>query len=215
MKKITYGLNNKELDYNSYNLESSSKGLKFKTVDKNKEEVKELKTKLIGKHNIVNITGAISVADFLGVPSKKIVSKIREIQNVKHRLELVPKGPVTIIDDSYNANPISSKSAIDTLSEFKGVKIIVTPGLIELGKEQEKYNYEFGKYMARVCDYIFLVGTDNYEAMLKGIKEENYKEENIFKVNLPQEAVSKILEWKLQEEVIVLLENDLPDNYNL
>ena len=215
MKKITYGLNNKELDYNSYNLESSSKGLKFKTVDKNKEEVKELKTKLIGKHNIVNITGAIAVADFLGVPSKKIVSKIREIQNVKHRLELVPKGPVTIIDDSYNANPISSKSAIDTLSEFKGVKIIVTPGLIELGKEQEKYNYEFGKYMARVCDYIFLVGTDNYEAMLKGIKEENYKEENIFKVNLPQEAVSKILEWKLQEEVIVLLENDLPDNYNL
>ena len=51
--------------------------------------------------------------------------------------------------------------------------------------------------------------------MLKGIKEENYKEENIFKVNLPQEAVSKILEWKLQEEVTVLLENDLPDNYNL
>ncbi len=215
MNKITYGLNNKELDYNSYDLESSSKGLKFKTIGTNKEEIKELKTKLIGRHNIVNITGAIAVAEYLKIPSKKIISKIREIQNVKHRLELINKGPITIIDDSYNANPISSKFAIDTLSEFKGTKIIVTPGLIELGKEQEKYNYEFGKYMAGSCDYIFLVGTDNYEAMLKGIKEEHYNEENIFKVNLPQEAVSKILEWKLQDNVTVLLENDLPDNYNL
>ena len=46
--------------------------------------------------------------------------------------------------------------------------------------EQEKYNYEFGKYMADICDYIFLVGTDNYEAMLKGIKEKNYDEQKVF-----------------------------------
>ena len=188
---------------------------KFKILDKKTNEEKELKTKLIGRHNIVNITGAIAVADYLKVPMKKIAVKVREIQNVKHRLELLPKGNITIIDDSYNANPISSKSAVDTLGEFKGIKIIVTPGLIELGKEQEKYNYEFGKYMADICDYIFLVGTDNYEAMLKGIKEKNYDEQKVFKVNLPQEAVSQIISWNLKEEVTVLLENDLPDNYNL
>lgn len=215
MNKITYGVNDKHLDYNSYELESSNKGLKFKILDKKTNEEKELKTKLIGRHNIVNITGAIAVADYLKVPMKKIAVKVREIQNVKHRLELLPKGNITIIDDSYNANPISSKSAVDTLGEFKGIKIIVTPGLIELGKEQEKYNYEFGKYMADICDYIFLVGTDNYEAMLKGIKEKNYDEQKVFKVNLPQEAVSQIISWNLKEEVTVLLENDLPDNYNL
>lgn len=215
MNKITYGVNDKLLDYNSYDLESSYKGLKFKILDKEANEEKELKTKLIGRHNIVNITGAIAVADYLKVPMKKIAVKVREIQNVKHRLELLPKGNITIIDDSYNANPISSKSAVDTLGEFKGIKIIVTPGLIELGKEQEKYNYEFGKYMADICDYIFLVGTDNYEAMLKGIKEKNYDEQKVFKVNLPQEAVSQIISWNLKKEVTVLLENDLPDNYNL
>ncbi len=215
MNKITYGVNDKNLDYNSYDLESSYKGLKFKILDKEANEEKELKTKLIGRHNIVNITGAIAVADYLKVPMKKIAVKVREIQNVKHRLELLPKGNITIIDDSYNANPISSKSAVDTLGEFKGIKIIVTPGLIELGKDQEKYNYEFGKYMADVCDYIFLVGTDNYEAMLKGIKEKNYDEQKVFKVNLPQEAVSQIISWNLKKEVTVLLENDLPDNYNL
>lgn len=69
--------------------------------------------------------------------------------------------------------------------------------------------------MADICDYIFLVGTDNYEAMLKGIKEKNYVEQKVFKVNLPQEAVSQIISWNLKEEVTVLLENDLPDNYNL
>lgn len=215
MNKITYGVNDKNLDYNSYDLESSNKGLKFKILDKETNEEKELKTKLIGKHNVVNITGAIAVADYLKVPIKKIAVKVREIQNVKHRLELLPKGNIAIIDDSYNANPISSKAAVDTLGEFKGIKIIVTPGLIELGKDQEKYNYEFGKYMADVCDYIFLVGTDNYEAMLKGIKEKNYDEQKVFKVNFPQEAVSEIIGWNLNDEVTVLLENDLPDNYNL
>ena len=185
MNKITYGVNDKSLDYNSYDLESSYKGLKFKILDKEANEEKELKTKLIGRHNIVNITGAIAVADYLKVPMKKIAVKVR------------------------------SKSAVDALGEFKGIKIIVTPGLIELGKDQEKYNYEFGKYMADVCDYIFLVGTDNYEAMLKGIKEKNYDEQKVFKVNLPQEAVSQIISWNLKKEVTVLLENDLPDNYNL
>ena len=215
MKKITYGVNNDNLDYNSYNLESSNKGLKFKIMDKSTGEAKELKTKLIGRHNIVNITGAIAVADYLKVPMSKISIKVREIQNVKHRLELLPKGNITIIDDAYNANPISSKSAVDTLAEFKGVKVIVTPGLIELGKEQERYNYEFGKYMANVCDYIFLVGADNYEAMRKGIQENNYDMKKVFKVNLPQEAVKQIIDWNLKEPVTVLLENDLPDNYNL
>ena len=41
--------------------------------------------------------------------------------------------------------------------------------------------------MADICDYIFLVGTDNYEAMLKGIKEKNFDEQKVFKVNLPQD----------------------------
>ena len=209
MKKITYGINNDKLDYNSYNLESSSKGLRFKIKDS------EFRTRLIGKHNIENITGAIAVADYLNVPINKIAVRIKEIQNVKHRLELVQRGNLTIIDDSYNANPVSSKSAVETLGEFKGIKVIVTPGLIELGKEQEKYNYEFGKYMTKFCDYIFLVGTDNYKSMLKGIEEKAFPKDKVFKVDLPQEAITKLLEWNLQDNVIVLLENDLPDNYNL
>ena len=209
----SYGINNESLDYNAYNLVSSSKGLSFKMNSLN-EEI-EFKTKLIGKHNIENITGAIAVANYLDVPMKKIVPKIREIQSVEHRLQILPHGNLTIIDDSYNSNPVSSKSALDTLAEFEGTKIIVTPGLIELGTDEEKYNFEFGEYITTVCDYAYLVGEKQSKAILDGINSKNFDKNKVFIVNTPNEAVKQISSLNLDGNVTVLLENDLPDNYNL
>ena len=175
----------------------------------------EFKTKLIGKHNVINLTGAIGVANYLGIPLNKIVNSVREIKNVEHRLELIPHGNLNIIDDSYNSNPISSKSALDTLAEFEGTKIIVTPGLIELGKDEEKYNFELGKYMANICDYIFLVNSKSAKYILEGINSMNFNEDKIFIVNTPQEAMQHISQLNINNKVTVLLENDLPDNYNI
>ena len=206
---LTYGINNEKLDYNAYNLQSSSQGLSFSVKNVN------FRTKLIGKHNIINIIGAIGVANYLEIPLEKIVPRIREIKNVEHRLQLIPKGDINIIDDAYNSNPVSSKSAIDTLSEFEGIKIIVTPGLIELGGDEEKYNFEFGEYMCNVCDYIFLVNSTISKYVLNGINSKKYNKDKIFMVNSPQEAVKQISNFKLNNKVTILLENDLPDNYNL
>ena len=206
---LTYGINNEKLDYNAYNLKSSSQGLSFTINNVN------FQTKLIGRHNIVNITGAIAVANYLGIPLERLVPRVREIKNVEHRLQLISRGNINIIDDAYNSNPISSKSAIDTLSEFEGKKIIVTPGLIELGQDGEKYNFEFGEYMCDVCDYIFLVNSTISKYVLKGINSKKYDKDKIFIVNSPQEAVMQITNLGLNDKVTVLLENDLPDNYNL
>lgn len=205
----TYGINNDKLDYNAYNLKSSSQGLSFSIKDV------DFKTKLIGRHNIVNITGAIAVANYLEIPLERLVPRVREIQSVEHRLQLITKGNINIIDDAYNSNPVSSKSAIDTLSEFEGIKIIVTPGLIELGGDEEKYNFEFGEYMCDVCDYIFIVNSTISKYILNGINSKEYNKDKIFMVNSPQEAVAKITNMGLNDKVTVLLENDLPDNYNL
>ena len=214
MKTILYGINNEKLDYNAYNLISTSKGLSFKIKDKEEKET-EFKTKLIGKHNIVNLTAAISVANYMGIPFEKMVSRIREINSVEHRLELIPNGNITIIDDSYNSNPVSSKSALDALNEFEGTKIIVTPGLIELGSDEEKYNFEFGQYMIGICDYIFLVGEKHSKPIYDGIISKGFDENKIYIVGSPQEAVSKISTMGISGQITVLLENDLPDNYNL
>ena len=205
----SYGINNEDLDYNACNLKSSSRGLSF-TMDN-----VDFKTKLIGKHNIVNITAAIAVANYLDIPLNRLVPRVREINSVEHRLQLIPKGNLNIIDDAYNSNPVSSKSAIDTLSEFEGIKVIVTPGLIELGGESEKYNFEFGEYMADVCDYIFIVNSTVSKFVLNGINSKKFDKDKIFTVNSPQEAVRKVTEMNLNEQITILLENDLPDNYNM
>lgn len=206
---VTYGIDNEKLDYNALNLKSSSQGLSFsiKNVD--------FKTKLIGRHNVENLTGAIAVANYLDIPMDRLVPRVREIKSVEHRLQLISKGNLNIIDDSYNSNPISSKSAIDTLAEFEGIKIIVTPGLIELGKDEEKFNHQFGEYMCEVCDYIFLVNSTVSKYILKGIESKKFNKDKIVIVNSPQEAITRITNFGLNDKVTILLENDLPDNYNL
>ena len=206
---LAYGINNEKLDYSAYNLKSSSQGLSFSINNV------DFKTKLIGRHNIVNITGAIAVANYLEIPLDRLVPRVREFKSVEHRLQLISKGNLNIIDDAYNSNPVSSKSAIDTLSEFDGTKIIVTPGLIELGGDEEKYNFEFGEYMCDVCDYIFLVNSTISKYVLNGINSKKYNNDKIFMVNSPQEAVMQITNFGLNDKITVLLENDLPDNYNL
>lgn len=158
---------------------------------------------------------AIAVANKLGIKLESMVSRVREIKNVEHRLQLINRGSINIIDDSYNSNPVSSKSAIDTLGEFEGTKMIVTPGLIELGKEENKYNYELGEYITKICDYIFLVGKEQSRKVEEGIKSKGFDESKLFVVDSPQEAMQKITSLSIQGKVNVLLENDLPDNYNV
>ena len=212
---FSYGINNSTLNYNAYDLNSSPNGLSFKILDKNTDKEVEFRSKLIGKHNVVNIAGAISIANLLGIPLEKLVPCVREICNVEHRLKLLSRSNLTIIDDSYNSNPISSKSALDTLSEFEGCKIIVTPGLIELGNDEKKYNFEFGQYMSSICDYIFLVGSEHSKTVLNGIYSTNFDKQKIYIVNSPEVAIQQIQKLGITDEITVLLENDLPDNYNL
>ena len=212
---LSYGINDSSLNFNAFDLHSSSKGLSFKMIDNNSNKEVEFQTKLIGKHNAINLAGAIGVANYLGIPLEKIVPAVRNIKSVEHRLQLIPHGDLTIIDDSYNSNPVSSKSALETLSEFEGTKIIVTPGLVELGNDSEKYNFELGKNIADVCDYVFLVGTQYFKSISDGIASKSFDTSRVYNVNSPQEAMNKIASLGINGKITVLLENDLPDNYNL
>lgn len=209
---IKYGINDSKLDYNSYNLKSSPHGISF-TLSKNSNEI-NFKSQLIGKHNIINLTSAISVANYLGIPLKKLKYPIQSIKSVEHRLQLIPRGNLTVIDNSYNSNPISSKASLETLAEFKSPKIIITPGLIELGSKTHKYNFEFGQQIAKVCDYIFLVNSKSCNYIKEGIDSIKTNKKNLFNVKTPEQAFKEIYKLNIQK-AIVLIENDLPDNYNV
>ena len=87
--------------------------------------------------------------------------------------------------------------------------------IIELGNDEKKYNFELGRYDCNVCDYIFLVNSNQAKSVGKGIFSKNFNKNKVFNVNSPQEAMKQILNLNINDKVTVLLENDLPDNYNL
>ncbi len=170
------------------------------------------RTKLIGEHNVQNITGAIAAAYELGVPMRDIVIQVWRLESVPHRLNLVRGAGKTFIDDAYNSNPAGAKAALDTLCQFDGLKILVTPGMVELGERQYELNYEFGKQAADVCDHVFLVGRKQTEPIQKGLEEAGYA--NVTVCDTLQQALAGVDGIDADgREKFVLLENDLPDNY--
>lgn len=208
---VSYGVNVEDADYTAENVEVSANGSIFTVVCGDKKQ--EFKTKLIGVHNVENIIGAIAVANKLGISLEEMVLPVRKLDPVSHRLELVKGNSATIIDDAYNSNPIGAKAALDTLNCFEGMKILITPGMVELGEKQEESNKEFGKQASSVCDYIVLVGREQTKPIFEGIKEAGYDMERVKVTNSFVEGMAEISEIETEKEKFVLIENDLPDNY--
>ena len=136
------------------------------------------------------------------------------IRPVPHRLELKQNSNGSIIiDDAYNSNNRGAKMALEVLKSFEHRKrILITPGIVELGDKMTEINQELGRNAAESCDFIILVGANQAVPIYNGIKEKNYPESQIFIAKNLQEALAKMNEI-ITSDSVVLLENDLPDNY--
>ena len=214
-EKILYGLDDIEnLDIYADDIVVSELGSTFTLRDKEGNSI-QCTTKLLGKHNIYNILAGACVGKALGLSFEEISRGISKIEPVPHRLNIIDSGTgVIVIDDAFNSNPIGTKAALDVLSQFKeGKKIIVTPGMIELGEMEEEANREFGNNIGKVCDYVILVGQKRTQPIYEGLMEVNYNPDNIFIVNNLDEASVHIGRLARPKDV-VLFENDLPDNYS-
>lgn len=169
--------------------------------------------RLIGGHNVINVVGAIAVSHEMGIPLSELVIPVRRLEPVPHRMQLTDHGAVTIIDDAYNSNPVGSKAAVETLAMFDGVKILITPGMVELGDKEEEYNRAFGGYAAECCDYICLVGSRRTEPIAEGVRNAGFPEERLRVFDRLSDAVSFAYSVRDEGHKYILLENDLPDNY--
>lgn len=211
-KYVSYAIDN-DADYRAYDIKANDRGTTF-SVKTRDGETQTYSTKLIGRHSVLNITGAIAMSHKLGISLKDLKAQVRRLEGVPHRLQLTDKGNLTIIDDAYNSNPSGTKAALEALSLFDGYKVLVTPGMVELGAKQNELNCEFGKDAAKVCDYVVLVGQKQAKPIKAGLLEEKYDESKIFIAYDIHEALDHV--YKLNsngKKKIVLLENDLPDNY--
>ena len=174
----------------------------------------ELSTKLIGECNLSNLMAAVITARHLQVPVPSIQYGVSRIEQVEHRLNMKrTPGGISIIDDAFNSNPDGARMALDVLRRMtQGKRIIITPGMIELGKKQVEYNYILGKQIAEVCDYVMIVGRYNREAILKGLQEKNYPEDKVFVADTFTDAQARLAQIA-QPGDTVLYENDLPDTF--
>lgn len=214
VKTIRYGIEkNDKLNVYAENIEVYERGSKF-ALHAGGESI-ECTTKVLGKHNISNLLAAASCALELGLTLEEIRRGIEKVEPVEHRLNLVDNGNgIIVIDDAFNSNPVGARAALDVLSNFKeGRKIVITPGMVELGDMEEEANYTFGKELAEVCDFVILVGKKRTLPIQKGLKGANFPEEGLFVAGTLSEA-TEILGHLSRPKDVVLFENDLPDNYS-
>lgn len=209
----TYGVDSQEAAYKAYDICVSSVGSTFKMKGMDGREY-TFTTRLMGKHNVQNIAGAIAVANTLGIAMEKLVYPVRQLESVPHRLQLLNQGERIVLDDSYNSNKNGFMAALDTLQDFQELRILFTPGMVELGEKQYSENKEVGVYAADKCDYAVLVGKEQTRPIFDGLMEAGFQESRIVIVDGLMEGFDRINGIPSQgKKKVVLIENDLPDNY--
>ena len=209
---VSYGTTGEGIAYRAYDIEVSANGSYFRMRDEKGDEY-EFRTRLVGNHNVQNIAGAIAVAHTLGIPMEKLRYPVKQLESVPHRLQLVRQGSRIILDDSYNSNKSGFKAALDTLAMFKELRILMTPGMVELGEKQYDENKEVGVYAADKCDYAVLVGKEQTRPIQDGLKEAGFAAGKMIVVDTLQEAFQMVNAIPDEKQKVVLIENDLPDNY--
>ncbi len=196
------------------NISCDSSGSHFDIHFKGEEETLHCSTMLLGRMNIDNITACAALARRLGVTPRQLQRGIGRLRPVEHRMQLIPNpGGVTVIDDSFNSNPVSSAMALETLALFPGRRIIVTPGMVELGKDEKDYNRAFGEKMASCVDEAVLVGEKHTGPIREGLISRGFPAGHIHVFKSLEEAVGYLNSIRTGGDVI-LYENDLPDNYS-
>ncbi len=199
-------------NFNAKNITYGRNGSEFEVM-LGGENVK-LNSRLLGLHSIINIVGAAGIAHTLGVSNDDIKFAVSALKPYEHRLEM--KNSVNgsiMIDDAYNANPEGSIEAVRVLGSFDGLKkVIITPGLIELGEKEYECNYNLGLEAAKICDIIILVGKNRSKPLSDAVNSTKFNKENLFIAENFFKAM-EIYSQFADDKTVLLIENDLPDNY--
>lgn len=170
-----------------------------------------VRTALLGRHNIDNIVLAANVANYLGVGDEEIMNAVQGLKPVPHRMEAIRSGKIFIIDDSYNCNPSGARQALETLAELNNRKIVAVQGMVELGAKQYDENYKLGLILSGIADFVFAIGV-NAKAIIDGMLDGGYNPTRIIAAENLEEA-KKQFSNVLKSGDVLLLMNDLPDNY--
>lgn len=212
-RALLYGVGEDErsLDVRGKNIKLSSRGSAFRV--ETPAGAAAFETRLLGSWNISNILGATAAALECGVPLEEIREGVRSLTPPAKRLEVREEGGVVKLIDVANANPLGAKMALEVLSQFEGgAKILITPGLVELGLIEAEENRRFGRAAAAICDYVVLIGPRRTLPLREGLHEGGFSDSRVL-VARHSEEVADCLKKIVREGDVLLYENRLPDTY--
>lgn len=212
IKVVKTGLKNGEIQ--GSNIQYDVQGTTF-SIHLDGTEQDRVNMKLLGVHNVQNMIQAMAVGSLFGLRLKTMAVAAGKVEPVEHRLEMKKEGELYVIDDAFNSNPTGARNAVEILSQFKsGRRIIVTPGMVELGEIQDEENKKFGRIIGEAnLDLVILVGAQQTQPIKAGIRETGFDSEKIKIVKSLFKANDLIRDYAQSGDVI-LYENDLPDTYN-
>jgi len=176
-------------------------------------EGETFRTKLLAEHNISLILMALRVAQKLGMAMREISRGVGKIEHVPHRLEPIYNEltKVWVIDDSYNGNYAGIVSGLEVLKRAPGRKIVLTPGLVELGDKSAEIHEKIGRLYAKSgIDLVLLIKSPNSGYITKGLEEKGFENYRVY--GSSQEAHADLSNVVKSGDTIIF-QNDLPDNY--
>jgi UDP-N-acetylmuramoyl-tripeptide--D-alanyl-D-alanine ligase len=200
-------------DVTASDFEVTGEGTSMTIVFRQPDVTLEVRTRLLGRHAVGHVLAAVGVAKFAGMQMHELKTAIESMEPVEHRLQLIRgDGGVTVIDDAYNSNPEGAAAALEVLDAMPGRrKVLVTPGMIELGPMQFEANKKLGAHAAKVADTIIVVAPVNRAALTSGAEEAGASGKLIV-VDSLADATAQLPEI-LGPGDVVLFENDLPDHF--
>ena len=193
---------------------STLEGLSFRAAHTASGEQALITANVVGEHNVTNLLLCIAVAFHEGIPLRDIARRIRSLRPAESRLVLeTTAAGITIINDAYSANPKGVVSALKVLGMHEtGARLLITPGMIELGDLQDAENRKLGLLAAQHATDIILVGKTQTTPIVDAIQSTSFDLSRLRVVETLQESV----DWyqhNLKAGDAVLFLNDLPDTY--
>jgi UDP-N-acetylmuramoyl-tripeptide--D-alanyl-D-alanine ligase len=189
-----------------------ARGSRFRVVTAD-GQTEAFDTKLLGRWNLSNVLAGIAAALEWGVPLPAMKPAVAALVPAPRRLEIHEEGGVIRILDVANANPRGAEMALEVLAQFAGgSRILITPGMVELGAIEVEENRRFGEKAASVCDYVVLVGPEQTRPIRQGLAAGGFPADKVLTARQAHE-VTDLLAGIVRPGDILLYENRLPDTY--
>lgn len=189
-------------------------GLRFAVEDRSSGEAAAFTTVLLGRHNVTNILLAAAVARHEGMSLREIARRVSSLQPVEARLEREQTATgITIINDGYSANPAGARHALRVLGMHPGRRLLITPGMVELGDLMDAENRALGVEVARYASDVILVGEQNTGPLREGLLQAGFATDRLHIMATLTEAIAWY-ETRLAAGDAVLFLNDLPENWS-